>query len=340
MKINFGITTEEIKSDIVLVGRFFYILLISLLVFLTFSILYGIENLIKITYILTKPKVIDVFAIYFLQNLIDILPFVVLFSLAYFSYKLNYTSISAIIRLSIILGIFIYILFFTVILISPIIEKMVLSAYKNFSTSMSTPKYLFTKSKIHFTGKEKVIPTLVSKNSFSAITVKDGRTVKYNNLKIVPYDSGIKIKSGKSVVFDIPYEKIIPSSFGRLYERIYRGFMKIATQFPLTKYVEKFNFANFLNLMLYVQALTIGIIYSVSLFKDSSTTKVLLLSSLVSFIGITVIGFLSNVFEFMKFSSLLEGIKDIISGLLAISLAILVTLGSYKVDQILKGRIR
>ncbi|MFN4245255.1 MAG: hypothetical protein ACK4F9_03795 [Brevinematia bacterium] len=340
MKTNFGITADEIKSDILLTLRFFYILSISLSTFLTFSILYGIENLIKVTYILTKPKMTDILAIYFLQNIIDILPFVVIFSLAYFAYKLNYNSLWDILRLSIILGIFIYILFFVIILLSPNIEKIVSSAYKNFSTSMSTPKYLFTKSKIHFTGKETLIPTFIGKNSFNSTVLKNNKITKYQNLKVVPYDLGIKIKIGNITISEITYEKIIPPSFGKLYEKIYRAFIKIATQFPLTKYVEKFNFANFLNLMLYTQALTIGIIYSVSLFRDTSTTKVLLLSLLVSIAGVTVIGFLSSVFEFMKFSSLLETIKDIISGSLAILLSILITTGFYKVDQILKGRVR
>lgn len=339
MKLKVGLNLGDLTVDLKAVVRFFYIFIISLGVFLIFSVLYGIENLIKITYVLTKPKFIDIVAIHFLGNIIDILPFVVIFSLAYFSYKLNYNSLGSIVRLSIILGVFIYIVFFISILLTPAIDKLVLNAYKNFSTSPSTPKYLFVKSKIHFVGNEKVIPTGVYKNSFNGIIVKNGKTKSYQNLKVVPYNDGIKVKSGKVSIFEIPYEKIIPSSFGKFYERIYRGFTKVATQFPLTRYVQKFTFSNFLNLMLYVQALTLSIVYVVWLFRDYSTTKVLLLSVLVSVLGITVIGFLSSVFEFMKFSSLLESMKDIVSGLFALFLSVLVVMGAYKTDQILKGKV-
>lgn len=339
MKLDIKITPNDIQTDLKAIARFFYIFSVSLGVFLIFSILYGVENLIKTTYILTKPTIVDIIAIYFLQYIIDILPFVVIFSLAYFAYKLNYNTLKDIIRLSVFLGIFIYIVFFVFILFSPSINNLVLNAYRNFSTSPSTPKFLFTKSKIHLVGDERVIPLSVQKNYFNAVVVKNGKTTFYNNLKVVPFDNGVRIKSSRTTLFEIPYEKIIPSSFGKLYERIYRGFLKVATQFPLTKYVEKFNFANFLNLMLYVQALTIGIIYVVWIFRDFSTTKVLLLSVFVAVLGVTVIGFLSGVFEFMRFSSLLESIKDIVSGLLALALAILVVMGAYKVEQIVRGKV-
>lgn len=339
MKLNVNVNSAQIIMDLKALLKFIYILFVSLLVFLVFSILYGIENLIKITYILTKPKFIDLVAIHFLGNIVDILPFVVIFSLAYFAYKLNYGKTSDVIRLSVIVGMFVYLAFFVVILLSPRIDKLVLEAHKNFSTSDSSPKYLFNETKINFVGNEKVIPTRIYKNTFDGVIVKDGRFRNYSNLRVVPYDSGIKVKSlGKDVVV-IPYEKIIPSSFGKLYEYIYRGFLKVATQFPLTRYVQKFGFSDFLNLMLYVQALAIGIMYVVWLFRDYSTTKVILLSVFVSVMGITVVGFLSSVFEFMKLSSYLEFVKDIVSGLLAIALAILIVMGSYKVDQILKGRV-
>lgn len=339
MKLDLKITLNDIKTDLKAIARFFYIFSLSLGVFLIFSVLYGVENLIKITYILTKPTVIDLIAIYFLQYIVDILPFVVIFSLSYFAYKLNYATLRDIVRLSVFLGIFIYIVFFIFILLSPSINGLVLNAYRNFSTSSSSPKFLFAKGKIHLVGQEKVIPTYVQKNYFNAVIVRDGKTLFYNNLRVVPFDAGVKIKTSKTTVFEIPYEKIIPTSFGKLYEKIYRGFLKIATQFPLTRYVEKFNFANFLNLMLYVQALTIGIVYVIWIFRDFSTTKVLLLSVFVSVVGITVIGFLGGVFEFMRFSSLLESIKDIISGLLALTLSILIVMGAYKLEQILRGKV-
>ncbi|MEN2998721.1 MAG: hypothetical protein ABDH28_06790 [Brevinematia bacterium] len=334
-----SITPDDLKTDLKAVGRFFYIFIVSLTIFLVFSLLYGVENVIKITYILTKPNLLDVVSIYFFSNLIAILPFVTIFSLAYFAYKLDYRSLSDIVRLSVILGVFIYILFFVAILLTPRVDALVLSAYKNFSTSPSTPKNLLTKSKIHFVGNEKVVPIVIRKNSFDAVVVRKGKTQIYHNLRIVPYDNGIRIKSGKTQILDIPYEKVIPPSFGKLYEKIYRGFMKIATQFPLTRYVEKFSFTSFLNLLLYVEALTIGMVYVIWLFRDYPTTKILILSLIVAVLGVTVMGFLGSVFEFMKFSSLLEGIKDIISGLMAITLAILVVMGAYKMDQILKGRV-
>lgn len=333
------VTPEEIITDLKAVGRFFYIFVLSLSGFMVFSILYGIENLIKVRYILTKPNFMDVVAIYFLGSIVNILPFVIIFSLAYFAYKLNYNSLASIVRLAVILGIFIYILLFVVILISPNIDRLVLTAHKNFSTSPSTPKYLFTPNKIHFVEGGKVIPTAVFRNSFSAVVVSGGRTRVYANLRVIPYDSGVKVKSGRGQVFDIPYEKVIPPSFGKFYERIYRGFMRIATQFPLTRYVEKFNFASFFNLILYIEALTIGILYVVWLFRDYSTTKVIILSVLVAVLGTTVIGFLGSVFEFMKFSSLLEGVKDVVSGVMALALSILIVAGAYKVDQILRGRV-
>lgn len=91
--------------------------------------------------------------------------------------------------------------------------------------------------------------------------------------------------------------------------------------------------------MLYVQALSIGITYTVWLFRETSTTKIILLSVLIGTLGVTLIGFISGVFEFMKFSSQLEGLKNIVSGLLAIGLSVLIVISAYKLNQILKGKI-
>ncbi|MGC8869780.1 MAG: hypothetical protein ACP5PT_01645, partial [Brevinematia bacterium] len=224
-------------------------------------------------------------------------------------------------------------------LLKPTIDNSISQSLKRFSTSKSTPKYLFVKNKIHNIGEERIILMSVLKDTVNLALIKDGKVQKFFYAKVVPYDRGIKIKSDKTTIVTLDYEKIIPSSFGKLYEKIYRGFIKIASQFPLTKYVEKPDFFNLLNLMLYVQAMSIGITYTVWLFRESSTTKIILLSVLVGLLSITVIGFISGILEFMKFSSQLEGVKSIISGLLALILSILIVLSAYKLNQILRGKI-
>ncbi|MGC8964964.1 MAG: hypothetical protein ACP5KI_06340 [Brevinematia bacterium] len=334
-----GISSKEILTYMFSSLKYLYIFFISLIIFMIFSMLYGIEGVIKSTYILTKPTFLDVIVIYFLNDLYQILPFVFIFSLTYFSYKLNYTITKDVIFSSIFIGIFIYVILFVMVLLKPTIDNSISQSLKRFSTSKSTPKYLFVKNKIHNIGEERIILMSVLKDTVNLALIKDGKVQKFFYAKVVPYDNGIKIKGDKTTIVTLDYEKIIPSSFGKLYEKIYRGFIKIASQFPLTKYVEKPDFFNLLNLMLYVQAMSIGITYTVWLFRESSTTKIILLSVLVGLLSITVIGFISGILEFMKLSSQLEGVKSIISGLLALILSILIVLSAYKLNQILRGKI-
>ncbi|MGB9621902.1 MAG: hypothetical protein ACPL4C_05675, partial [Brevinematia bacterium] len=86
-----GISSKEILTYMFSSLKYLYMFFISLIIFMIFSMLYGIEGVIKSTYILTKPTFLDVIVIYFLNDLYQILPFVFIFSLTYFSYKLNYT---------------------------------------------------------------------------------------------------------------------------------------------------------------------------------------------------------------------------------------------------------
>ncbi len=80
------------------------------------------------------------------------------------------------------------------ILLRPTVDSSVLQSFKKFSTSPSTPKYLFSKNKIHNTGNEKIIPISLKKNYVDIALIKEGKVQKIYSAKIIPYDEGIKIK--------------------------------------------------------------------------------------------------------------------------------------------------
>jgi len=334
-----NISLREILDYLSNSMKFLLTFLWFFLIFLCFSFFYGINDVIKATYILEKPTFWDVVVIYGLSNTLNVVPFIVIFSLFVVGYSLfRYKLSSDVIKFSVVLGLVVYVIFFVSLLFKPVVDKFVRDSMKRFSTSQSNPKMIFVPNKVHVVDGKAIIPINVYKGGVRIAKIEKQK-VRFYTAKISVVDEGIKLKSNDRVIFLIPYEKIVPSSYGLPYEKLFRGFLKISSQFSILGYIKKVNILGFVNLMLYSQALSLVIIYLAWIFKDESRTKVMLLSLLWAILGVTLVGFLGSVFEFMASNSLLKGVNEVISGIMAFFLSVLIVVAANKVNSILKGKV-
>jgi len=339
VKLELNISPREIIDYLSNSVKFILTFLWFFLVFLCFSFFYGINDVIKATYILEKPTFWDVVVIYGLNNMLNVVPFIVIFSLFVTGYSLfRYKLSGDVIKFSVVLGLVVYIIFFVSLIFKPTVDKLVRDSVRKFSTSQANPSMIFVPNKIHVVEGQAIIPINVYKGGVRIATVRN-QSVQFYTAKISVVDEGIKLKSDNKVIFVIPYEKIVPSSYGLPYEKLFRASLKISSQFSILDYIRKMNILGFINLMLYSQALSLVIVYLAWIFKDESKTKVILLSLLWAVLGVTLVGFFGSIFEFMASNSLLKGVNEMISGIMAFFLSVLIIIAASKVNSILKGKV-
>jgi len=308
-------------------------------IFLVFSFFYGINDVIKSTYILEKPNFWDVVIIYGLGNMLNVTPFIGIFSLLVTGYSLfKYKLSGDVIKFSVVLGLILYTIFFLALIFKPSVDKLVIESLKKFSTSQATSEMIFVPNKIHVIDGNSIVPLQLYKGGARLAVLKNQKILLYST-KISVADDGIKLKSDNETILVIPYERIVPSSYGLPYEKIFRGFIKVASQFSILDYIKKLDILGFTNLMLYCQALTLSIVYLTWLFKDESKTKVIMLSTLWAVIGVVLIGFFGSIFEFMAATSLLKGVNEVISGTMAFFLSVLIVISASKINSIFKGKV-